>query len=55
MFALMRFHYIEALFHIFTIPEVKKIVRYIEDFIVQRFVTSRFHCILYNHGKDNFG
>ena len=24
---------------------LKKIVRYIEDFVIQRFVTSRFHCI----------
>ena len=24
----------------------KKIVRYIEDFVIQRFVISRFHCTL---------
>ena len=30
----------------FTIPGVKKIVRYIEAFVTYRFVISRFHCNL---------
>ena len=35
VFAIMRFHYMEVLFHIyFTIPGEKKIVRYTEDFVI---------------------
>ena len=30
----------------FTIAGVKKIVRYTEVFVIQKFVISRFHCIL---------
>ena len=54
MFALTRSRYIEVLFH-FTIPWVKKNVHYTKYFVIQRFVISRFHCIIYIHGKDNFG
>ena len=37
----------EVLFHIFYYSGrgVKKIVRYTEDFVTQRFVISRFHCM----------
>ena len=31
-------------FTYFTIIGVKKIVRYIEDFVIQKFFISRFHC-----------
>ena len=43
MFAVMRFRYIEVLFHIFYFYsiEVKKIVCYIEDFVISMFVKSR--------------
>ena len=30
----------------FTITGVKKIIRYTEDFVLYRFVISRFHCIV---------
>ena len=30
-----------------TITGVKKIVRYMEDFVKQTFVISRFHCIYF--------
>ena len=42
-FAITRFRYIEVLF-LFTINGVKKIVRHTEDFVIWRFVISRFHC-----------
>ena len=29
----------------FTITKIKKIVRYTKDFVMQRFIISRFHCI----------
>ena len=39
--------YISRFFFIyFTVTGVKKIVRYTKDFIIQRFVISRFHCII---------
>ena len=41
MFAITRFRYIKVLFHVFYI------VRYNEDFVIQRFVTSRFHCRIF--------
>ena len=28
----------------FTITGVKEIIRYAQDFVIQRFVISRFHC-----------
>ena len=28
----------------FTIAGIKKIIRYTKDFVIQRFVISRFHC-----------
>lgn len=31
----------------FTINEVKKIIHYTEDFIIRRFVISRFHCSMW--------
>ena len=38
---------ISRLFSIyFTITGVRKIVRYTQDFVISRFVTSRFHSIL---------
>ena len=43
LFALTRFRYIEVLFHIFYY--YWKIVRHTEDFVIQRFIISRFHCI----------
>ena len=35
----------------FTIAGVKKIVRSTKVFVIQRFVISRFHCILSIHPK----
>ena len=43
MFAMTRFRYMEVLlFTYFTITGVKKIFRYTEDLVIQRFVRSRF-------------
>ena len=43
MFATTRFRYMEVLLFIyFTITGVKKIFRYTEDLVIQRFVISRF-------------
>ena len=43
MFAVTRFRYMEVLLFIyFTITGVKKIFRYTEDLVIQRFVISRF-------------
>ena len=36
-FAIPRFRYIEVLFHI---------IRYTEEFVISRFIISRFHCTL---------
>ena len=41
LFAVTRLRHIEVIFHII---EVTKIIRYTEDFVVERFVISRFHC-----------
>ena len=42
-FAMTRFRYMEVLLFIyFTITGVKKIFRYTEDLVIQRFVRSRF-------------
>ena len=42
-FAMTRFRYMEVLLFIyFTITGVKKIFRYTEDLVIQRFVISRF-------------
>ena len=46
LYARTRFRYIEVLFQYFTVTGVKKIVRFIENFVIQVFVKSRFHCIL---------
>ena len=43
MFAMTRFRYMEVLLFIyFTITGVKKIFRYTEDLVIQRFVISSF-------------
>ena len=42
-----RVRYIGVLFHTFTINGLMKIVRYTEDFVIQRFVKSRFHCKIF--------
>ena len=43
MFAMTRFRYMEVLLFIyFTITGIKKIFRYTEDLVIQRFVRSRF-------------
>ena len=43
VFAMTRFRYMEVLLFIyFTITGVKKIFRYTEDLVIQRFVISRF-------------
>ena len=41
-----RFCYIKVLFHIlhFIKTGAKKIVCYTEDFVIQRFIISKFHC-----------
>ena len=44
VFAITRFRYIEVLSIYFNITGVKKIVRYTKDFVIQRFVISKFHC-----------
>ena len=42
-FAMTRFRYMEVLLFIyFTITGVKKMFRYTEDLVIQRFVISRF-------------
>ena len=45
MFAITRFRCIEFFSIYFTITGARKIVRYTEDFVIKRFVKSRFHCI----------
>ena len=45
LFAIMRLRYIKVLFHIFYYYWVKLIATYNQDFVIQRFVISRFHCI----------
>ena len=46
LFAITSFRYIERFFSLhFTIAGVKKIVRYTEDFVIYRFVISRFHVL----------
>ena len=43
MFAMTRFRYMEVLLFIyFTVTGVKKIFRYTEDLVIQRFVISSF-------------
>ena len=44
VFPVTRFRYIEVLSIYFSITEVKQIVRFTEDFVISRFVISRFHC-----------
>ena len=47
LFAIMRFRYIEVLFHIyFSITGVKKIVSYTVVLVIQRFVILRFDCTI---------
>ena len=36
--------------YILLLRGVKKIIRYTEDFVIKRFIISRFHCI-YSHGR----
>ena len=43
LFAIMRLRYIKVLFHIFYYYWGKLIAK--QDFVIQRFVISRFHCI----------
>ena len=55
--AITRFHYIEFFFHIFYYYWGKEnILLYHLDFVILRFIISRFHCItlicLLNTGKD---
>ena len=45
LFAITRFRCIEVLFHTFTTNGVVKIFRYTENFVIQRFVISRFLCM----------
>ena len=53
LFAITRFSYNKVLFHIyFTITGAKKIVHYTEDFILWRFIISRFHCTIIIKWKD---
>ena len=37
----------------YAINGLKKSVRYTEDFIIWRFVKSRFYCMLYDYCKIN--
>ena len=48
LFAKTRFRYIVVpkFFIYFTITGVEKIVRYTKVFVIQRFITLRFHCTI---------
>ena len=43
MFAIARFRYIKVFSIYFTVTGLKKIARYAEDFVTQKFVKSTFH------------
>ena len=47
-----RFRFIEILSIYFTVTDVKKIASHIKEFVIQRFVISRFHsAVVNNNGK----
>ena len=44
-FVISRVRYIGIVFHTFTNTGLKNIVRYTKDFVIQRLIKSRLHCI----------